>query len=107
MVLLLNLLQIILIAVGIYSAWRYKNIYYVIGTLVILFILQAAQPSYLPKGEIERSDIAEFEDAGRINDLQPKPVSGSDRDKNHEEAVKRGLIFLQDKQVKSTTEEIQ
>lgn len=68
-------------------------IYVVIGALVMLTFM-FFRPSYMPKGEVKRSEIPEFiqsdkEIENRI--LSPKP--GDEYDKKREEDVKKGLQF--------------
>ena len=65
---------------------------------VILKIYTAALPSYLPKGVVERSPIPEQEVVTKpIQDLQPKPMSGEERDARRKEAYKEKLPFLENK----------
>jgi hypothetical protein len=108
MVVLLNLLIWVVLFTGIYYSWHIKSWKAVLITILIVLIINQVQPSYFPKGEIVRSKVEGFGDySGGFEDRVPLPISSEDRTKTHEEVVKRGLLFLEDKQVKlSTTEEM-
>lgn len=66
-------------------------------TLLALIAWRAAQPSYLPKGSISRTELPEFTPAkGEVVDKQSKPVPGSERDKKRAEQLKEPLPFIKE-----------
>lgn len=67
-------------------------------SVALLFVLRAIQPSYLPKGQVTRSPVPEFEYIERpIQNLQPQPMSGEERDNRRAEAYKEPLPFIEKK----------
>jgi hypothetical protein len=60
MVLLLNLIPWIILFGGGYLTYRYRKVWVFAATVVLLFLYFKAQPSYLPKGDIQRATIPEF-----------------------------------------------
>lgn len=97
MVILLNSL---LVAIGILSlvaAYRLRKVWPLIVGFVAIVIYMQIQPSYLPKGEVKRSDVPAFEQSDAvIEDRNSKPKSGEDYDKKMEESVRKGLPFKQE-----------
>lgn len=91
------LLTIIVWAVfcgGVFAWWKTKKHWVLAVTVLLLAIYQQAQPSYLPKSEIQRSPPQEFtESDATIEDRNSKPASLETRDQRIKEAVANGLDF--------------
>lgn len=69
----------------------------VLGT-IFLTLYFMFQPSYLPKGEIKRSDVPQFEQTeAKIGNKLLSPKSGEDYDGVRESKIKEGLPFIKDK----------
>lgn len=96
MVLFLNLLvPFVLILVGA-IAWKTKEWKVLFIIPVFLFIYSAAQPSYLPKGDIRRSEVPKFEPSdAEIKDMARKPVPSEVRNAEQERKYKEGLSFIE------------
>lgn len=94
MIILLNLIPFFILATGIgVAVWR-KKAWVVIPTILALFIYYKLQPSYLPKGNIERTALPEFNySGGEIQDRSPKAKSLDDSRSKREEVYKNGLPF--------------
>jgi hypothetical protein len=105
MVLLLNALPLLIVALTILLivvfVKRNKQKYAVYSTvamLVLMMLYMKVQPSYLPKGTVERSEIPAFEEKeGLVRDSLRKPVSTEERDVKRMEEIKKGLPFLPEK----------
>jgi uncharacterized membrane protein YeaQ/YmgE (transglycosylase-associated protein family) len=107
MVLLLNLLTGVFgLLVGVYLYYTYKNttltsenklkrfVTALVISLVCFWAYGTVHPSYVPKGKVDRLAVPEFEVIeGKIVDIQPKPMSGEDRDIKRKEAYKEVLPF--------------
>lgn len=82
----------------IYKAKKFKTkVIYVILLVLLILLYKKVQPSYIPKGDITRSDIPELvvpPDAV-IEDRNRKPVPSEVRNKEQTEAYKNGLIFIE------------
>lgn len=97
MILLLNLLPVVLVAIGGYFALKYRSWKIALGTVLALFLYAKAQPSYMPKGEIKRSEIPAFEvSTSKIEDRNRKPVASEVRDATMKQKVSEGLDFLKE-----------
>ena len=95
MILLLNLLPLVIFAIGAYASWKLRSWKVAVATILILIIYAKAQPSYMPKGEVKRSEIPAFEvSTSEIQDRNSKPVTGEERDRIMKEKVSNGLDFL-------------
>ena len=96
MTLLLNLLPLLIAAIGFGLSWKFRKLWIAAVTVAALFLYFQAQPSYMPKGEITRSEPPVFtESETPIEDRNSKPMSGEERDQRMQDAVKRGLDFKQ------------
>lgn len=95
MVLLLNLLvPIVLIVIGT-IAWKTKEWKVLLAIPVFFLLYSAAQPSYFPKGDIQRSAVPEFEPSkAEIKDLARNPVPSEVRNEEQERKYKEGLSFI-------------
>lgn len=93
MVLLLNLVVAAIGIIGILLTLKFRKTWIAAATLALLMLYSFAQPSYLPKGEVKRSEIPLFEQKGEIEDRNSKPKSGEAYDSEREVAVKEGLQF--------------
>lgn len=95
MILLLNLIPVIIVVSGAALAWKYRSWKVAAVALALLAIYVKAQPSYMPKGVVERSAIPAFERAGSVEDRLSKPVPGAERDQAMKERVQKGLDFIE------------
>ena len=96
MILLINLIPLLIAAIGFGLSWKLKKLWIAAATVAALFLYFQAQPSYMPKGEISRSAPPVFvESEAGIEDRNSKPVPGSVRDQRMHDAVKQGLDFKQ------------
>lgn len=94
MTLLINLVPLLIAAIGFGLSWRLRKVWIAAATVVALFLYFQALPSYMPKGQITRSEPPVFtESEARIEDRNSKPMSGDERDQRMQDAVKRGLAF--------------
>ena len=109
MVALLNLIPYLIVTVGlywIYLGWK-KGGDFVVDVLVrvlitvaVILAYQHFQPSYLPKGEIKRTEIVSEEAITRpIENNLSKPLSGEERDTRRKEQYKEKIEFIQQKNV--------
>ena len=55
MILLINLIPLLIAAIGFGLSWKLKKLWIAAATVAALFLYFQAQPSYMPKGEITRS----------------------------------------------------
>lgn len=96
MTLFFNLLPLLLAAIGLGLSWKFRKIWIAAATLAVLLVYYQAQPSYLPKGEISRSEVPVFTGSdATIENRLSKPMPGDERDQRRQEAVKQGLDFKQ------------
>lgn len=94
MTLLINLIPVLIAAIGFGLSWKFKSVWAAIATIAALLLYFQAQPSYMPKGEVKRSEPPVFvESDARIEDRNSKPMSGEERDSRMREAVQQGLDF--------------
>ena len=65
-----------------------------IAALALAAIYNMAQPSYAPKGTVQRSQVPAFtESSASVEDRNSKPVPGDVRDQRMRDAVHNGLDF--------------
>lgn len=96
MTLLINLIPLLIAAIGFGLSWKLRKLWVAAVTAVTLFLYFQAQPSYMPKGQVTRSEPPTFtESEARIEDRNSKPMSGDERDQRMRDAVKQGLDFKQ------------
>lgn len=97
---LINLIPVILFLTGAFFIYKNKTIkgrlIVTALTLATLFLYFQLQPSYGIKGEVKRTSIPAFEQKEyKVKDLQPKPMSGEDRDAKRKELYKEPLPFIE------------
>ncbi|UUC95340.1 MULTISPECIES: hypothetical protein [Comamonas] len=96
MTLLINLIPLLIAAIGFGLSWKLRKLWVAAATVATLFLYFQAQPSYMPKGQVTRSEPPAFtESEARIEDRNSKPMSGDERDQRMRDAVKQGLDFKQ------------
>lgn len=93
MIVLLNLACVFVGFMGIGLSYKLHKAWPMCVALVLIISYSFIQPSYMPKGEVKRSEIPLFEQKGRIEDRNTKPKSGEQYDVERETAVKEGLPF--------------
>ena len=97
MVIILNSLLTLIVIMSIAGAYRLRKAWPLVVGIAAIIVYMQLQPSYLPKGEVKRSDIPAFDQSeAEIEDRNSKPKSGEEYDKKMENAVKSGLPFKQD-----------
>jgi hypothetical protein len=108
MVLLLNLIPF-LICAG-WCLWAAKSwnkskqpktvIIFIVGLTLSLLLYKNVQPSYLPKGEIARTEVVQEEVVSQpIEDKLLKPMSPQERDARRKEQYKEKIEFINQKEV--------
>lgn len=96
MTLLINLIPLLIAAIGFGLSWKLQKLWVAAATMATLFLYFQAQPSYMPKGQVTRSEPPVFtESEARIEDRNSKPMPGGERDQRMRDAVKQGLDFKQ------------
>lgn len=108
MVLLINLIPLIIVLCGGFFLYRgYKAgktggtlIAVAACTLFTLFLYFKAQPSYMPKGDIKRTEIPALSasPSAQIEDRNRQPVPQMDRRAQQEEQYREGPVFLKEDQ---------
>lgn len=94
MILLLNLLPYLVVAAGLLLGIKLRKVWIFLAALVLAAIYNMAQPSYAPKGTVQRSQVPAFtESSASIEDRNSKPVPGDVRDQRMRDAVHNGLDF--------------
>lgn len=88
MVILFNLLPLLLFVGFVFLAYKLKKWWLVlVGVVVAAFYFQI-QPSYIPKGEVRRTELPEFEQSSKeIVNRMSKPKSGEEYDKQRKEEI--------------------
>ena len=88
MVILFNLLPLLLFVGFVFLAYKLKKWWLVlVGVMVVAFYFQI-QPSYIPKGEVKRTELPEFEQSSKeIVNRMSKPKSGEEYDKQRKEEI--------------------
>jgi len=97
MTLLYNLMLPLILLSGLFLTWKFKKIWILAITLLVLFIYFKAQPSYLPKGQINRTALPAFEAKPdlEIEDRLSKPKDPDQRQAEQDERYRNGLEFIQ------------
>ena len=94
MIILLNLLPYLAAALGAFIAFKLRKVWILLATIAALIIYMKAQPSYMPKGQVERAPVPAMEQTeASIEDRASRPDSLSQRDQRIKEAVRGGLDF--------------
>lgn len=94
MILLLNLLPYLVVAAGLLLGIKLRKVWIFLAALALAAIYNMAQPSYAPKGTVQRSQVPAFtESSAGIEDRNSKPVPGDVRDQRMRDAVHNGLDF--------------
>lgn len=94
MILLLNLLPYLVVAAGLLLGIKLRKVWIFLAALALAGIYNMAQPSYAPKGTVQRSQVPAFtESSASIEDRNSKPVPGDVRDQRMRDAVHNGLDF--------------
>lgn len=88
MVILFNLLPLLLFVGFVFLAYNLKKWWLVlVGVVVVAFYFQI-QPAYVPKGEVKRTELPEFEQSSKeIVNRMSKPKSGEEYDKQRKEDI--------------------
>lgn len=96
MTLALNLIPLVLILIGAWLTIKHKRIWIPVVTGLLLFIYFQAQPSYLPKGEVKRTAVPQFEAKEDlvIEDRNSKPKDPDQRQAEQEAKYREGLDFI-------------
>ena len=95
MIALLNLIPTVVIFIGVVLALRFKKWQWAVGAIVVVLLYYQFQPSYMPKGEVQRSEIPAFDRSeGAVENRISKPVPVEDRQKARDDAIKQGLPFF-------------
>lgn len=98
MTILLNLIVPTALFVCIWMFWKTRKAYWLIVIGVFIFLYAKVQPSYMPKGRIQRSAVPEFSaPKGEIQDRNRKAVPSEIRNAEQQEAYRRGLPFIEQK----------
>lgn len=98
MILLLNILPWVVVFLAIAASVSLKRVWPSVVGAFFLTIYIFAQPSYLPKGEIKRSDVPAFEQKEVVlHNRMLSPKSGAEYDGVRESKIKEGLPFIEDK----------
>lgn len=88
MVILFNLLPLLLFVGFVFLAYKLKKWWFVlVGFMAVAFYFQI-QPSYIPKGEVRRTELPEFEQSSKeIVNRMSKPKSGDEYDKERQQQI--------------------
>ena len=93
MIAALNLIPLALLALAAWSVSK-KSRAGLIGVVLLAAVYAVVQPSYLPKGTVERSPVPAFTPSDApIEDRNRKPTPIEERDQRMQEAVRKGLDF--------------
>lgn len=96
MTLLINLIPVYILFIACGLFWKYKKGWILAVGVLVIGVYMQVQPSYLPKGEIKRSDVPAFiPSRADIEDRNSTPKSGEDYDKERNRQIKDGLPFNQ------------
>lgn len=88
MVILFNLLPLLLFVGFVFLAYKLKKWWLVLVGVVAVVLYFQIQPSYIPKGEVKRTEIPEFEQSSKkIVDRMSKPKSGEEYDKQRQQQM--------------------
>lgn len=95
MVLLLNLLVPFFLFCVALVAWKTRNWKWLLIVPVVWVVYKAVQPSYIPKGDIKRTEIPAFERSdAEIVDNARKPIPSNLRNAEQERQYREGLSFI-------------
>lgn len=98
MIVLLNILPWVVVFLAIAASVSLKKVWPSVIGAFFLTIYIFAQPSYFPKGEINRSDVPAFEQKEVVlHNRVLSPKRGEDYDGVRESKIKEGLPFIEDK----------
>lgn len=100
MVLLLNILPWAVVLGLLALAYYFKKVrVFALACAVAAVVLYPkVQPSYMPKGQIVRSELPAFEKSNaKIEDRQLAPRTSEQLDADREAEMKKGLPFQQEK----------
>ncbi len=93
MIAALNLIPLLLLLLAALAFYK-KSRLGLAGIVVLAVLYVVMQPSYLPKGNIERSPVPAFSPSeAHIEDRTRQPSSLEQRDQQMQEAVRKGLDF--------------
>lgn len=96
MIVLLNLASAIVILLGVYFSVKLKKLWPIAAAASLTFLYTFFQPSYMPKGTIQRAEIPAFEQSdAQIEDRSLKPQGGSVYDAKREQKIIDGLPFIE------------
>ena len=97
MVGLLNIL-VFAVCVGLaFAWWKTKKHWLLLVMLGFLFVYGQFQPSYMPKGTVERTSVPSFDaPKGEIKDNNRKPVPSEERNAEQEQQYRDGLPWSKD-----------
>lgn len=94
MAVLITLIVMGLVAGAFALSFKLKKLWPLVVAAIFLVIYTIVQPSYLPKGEVKRSAIPEFERSeSRIQDRNLKAKTGEEYDEKRQQMIKEGLPF--------------
>lgn len=95
MVVFLNLLVALICFAGVFAAYKLHKAWPLLVTGVVIVLYMNFQPSYMPKGEVKRSEIPVFEKSdAKVEDRILSAKDGEQYDKEREEKIKEGLPFV-------------
>lgn len=96
MAVLITLLVIGFVVGSTALAAKLKKLWPLIVMCIVMVVYTIVQPSYLPKGEVKRSVVPEFDKSeSEIVDRSLKAKSGEEYDQKRNELIKEGLPFKQ------------
>ena len=96
MAVLITLVVMGLVAGAFALSFKLKKLWPLAVAAIFLAIYTIVQPSYLPKGEVKRSVIPEFERSeSMIQDRNLKAKTGEEYDEKRQQMIKEGLPFKQ------------
>lgn len=88
MVILFNLLPLLVFTSFVFLAYKFKKWWLVLLGVVAVALYFQIQPSYIPKAEVKRTELPEFEQSSKITvDRMSKPKSGEEYDKQRKEEI--------------------
>lgn len=94
MIIVLNLIVSFFVVGTLVAAYKWKSWKVLVASLVAVLIYVQIQPSYMPKGEVLRTDLPLFEySSKKIEDRNLSPKPPSYYDKKAKDDVSEGLQF--------------
>lgn len=97
MIILLNLAIVLISVMAIAVAIHWKKWWPLVVAGVFIILYNFIQPSYLPKGMVQRSEIPAFEHSdAKIQNRVLQPTSGVEYDARREQQIKDGLPFIKE-----------